>query len=148
MINSSCSSTTPINILAIDPGREKCGIAVLTFNGTKIITRAVISTNNLLEHIKILLSEYPITIIIMGNGTTLHNLKDSLKILAEEHKLSFELVEEKHTTELARKRYFKENPPMGLKKLIPLGMQIPPVPVDDWVAVILAERYITGKNRI
>ena len=54
------------------------------------------------------------------------------------------VVDEYRTTEMAKKEYWKVNPPRGLKKLIPLGMQVPPVPVDDFVAVILARRYISG----
>jgi hypothetical protein len=35
-------------------------------------------------------------------------------------------------------------PPQGLKKLIPQGMRLPPVPIDDIVAILLIERYLAG----
>ena len=41
--------------------------------------------------------------------------------------------------------YWREHPPRGLMRLIPVTMQVPPVPVDDYVAVILAERYFDKK---
>ena len=41
-----------------------------------------------------------------------------------------------------RKLYFQENPPKGWKKLIPLGMQVPPVPVDDYAAIVIGRKYL------
>jgi hypothetical protein len=38
--------------------------------------------------------------------------------------------------------YWQENPPKGLKKLIPLGMLVPPVPLDAYAAVILVRRFL------
>ena len=32
--------------------------------------------------------------------------------------------------------------PRGLRRLLPTSMQVPPVPVDDFVAVILGTRYL------
>ena len=57
------------------------------------------------------------------------------------------MVDEYNTTQLAKGEYWKANPPRGLKKLIPITMQVPPVPVDDYVAVILARRYIANNRR-
>ena len=51
-------------------------------------------------------------------------------------------VEEAHSTEDARTLYWQENPPKGLKKLIPLGMLVPPVPLDAYAAVILVRRFL------
>ena len=36
---------------------------------------------------------------------------------------------------LAKGEYWKANPPNGWRRLIPVTMQVPPVPVDDFVAV-------------
>ena len=36
----------------------------------------------------------------------------------------------------------QENPPKGWKKLIPLGMQVPPVPVDDYAAIVIGRKYL------
>ena len=52
------------------------------------------------------------------------------------------VVEEAHSTEEARTLYWQENPPKGLKKLIPLGMLVPPVPLDAYAAVILVRRFL------
>ncbi|HKM17981.1 MAG TPA: pre-16S rRNA-processing nuclease YqgF, partial [Limnochordia bacterium] len=37
------------------------------------------------------------------------------------------------------------HPPRGWRRLLPVSLQTPPVPIDDYVAVILAQRYLDGK---
>ena len=54
------------------------------------------------------------------------------------------LVDEHRSTEEARRRYFVDNPPSGWRRLMPRGLLTPPVPYDDYVAIILAERYLAG----
>lgn len=41
------------------------------------------------------------------------------------------LVDERDTTYLARARYFADNPPRGWRRLVPLGMLLPPRPIDQ-----------------
>ena len=52
------------------------------------------------------------------------------------------LFPEKFTTLDARKRYWIENPPKGLWKLVPEGLRLPPRPYDDYAAVLLGERFL------
>ena len=54
------------------------------------------------------------------------------------------VVDERHTTERARLRYYQDHPPRGLWRLVPLGLQVPPVPYDDYAAVVMAEDYLAG----
>ena len=77
----------------------------------------------------------------MGNGTT-H--KSAEKIL--EKFLSVKVVDEKHTTEDARREYWKKNPPAGWRKFLPVTMQVPPEPVDGIVAEILVKRYLESEK--
>ncbi len=56
--------------------------------------------------------------------------------------LEVKIVDEKHTTEEARRLYWKNNPPRGLRKFLPTSMQVPPEPVDGIVAEILAMRFL------
>ena len=53
-----------------------------------------------------------------------------------------ELVDEHHSSEEGRRRYFQANPPKGWRRLLPIGLQTPPKPYDDYVAILLAERYV------
>jgi hypothetical protein len=56
-------------------------------------------------------------------------------------------VNEKHSSERARLRYFKETPPRGIWRLIPITLQVPPVPIDDYAAVIVAEDYLEAHDK-
>ena len=127
-------------IMGIDPGRDKCGVAVLTAAG-EIKYQQVIVTDELDNVIKTLAAEYEIERVILGNGTT-HKAAAG-KVTAAG--LRFELVDEKHTTEEARREYWKKKPPRGWRKLLPTSMQVPPEPVDAIVAEILVKRYLSKR---
>ena len=133
-------------IISIDPGREKCGIAVV-HNSLNIIYKAIIETAYLSETVKELAENHSINMIIIGDGTTSQAAQRALnKIKVKGQALIIISVNEYRTTDDARKRYWAENPPNGFKRLIPTTLQVPPVPVDDYVAIILAERFFTDKK--
>ena len=123
-------------VIGIDPGRDKCGVAVLTNDG-EIKFQKVIATETLEETLQKLSAQFDLKIAILGNGTT-H--KAAKKIL--EKFLSVKIVDEKHTTEEARREFWKKNPPSGWRKFLPVSMQVPPEPVDGIVAEILVKRYL------
>lgn len=125
-------------ILAIDPGREKTGIAIL--KNSDVLEHKIINSDELVQIIKSLLGKYIIKTIIMGNGTSSKKKYDLLK--REFMDRDIVLINEYRTTDEARKLYFQENPPKGWKKLIPLGMQVPPVPVDDYAAIVIGRKYL------
>lgn len=125
-------------ILAIDPGREKTGIAIL--KNSDVLEHEIINSEELVQIIKSLLEKYFIKTIVMGNGTSSKKKYDLLK--REFIDRDIVLINEYRTTDEARKLYFQENPPKGWKKLIPLGMQVPPVPVDDYAAIVIGRKYL------
>ena len=125
-------------ILAIDPGREKTGIAIL--KNSDVLEHKIINSEELVQIIKSLLEKYFIKTIVMGNGTSSKKKYDLLK--QEFIDRDIVLINEYRTTDEARKLYFQENPPKGWKKLIPLGMQVPPVPVDDYAAIVIGRKYL------
>lgn len=125
-------------ILAIDPGREKTGIAIL--KNSDVLEHKIINSEELVQIIKFLLEKYIIKTIVMGNGTSSKKKYDLLK--REFIDRDIVLINEYRTTDEARKLYFQENPPKGWKKLIPLGMQVPPVPVDDYAAIVIGRKYL------
>ena len=127
------------NILSIDPGRDKCGIAVLSRNKT-VLERSVIKRKDLAEKVYSIISNFEITDIIIGSGTTSRGLKSEIEKIANGVRISF--IKEEFTTLEARERYFKENPPKGIFRLMPKTLLYPKRPFDDYVAVILGERYI------
>ncbi len=123
--------------MGIDPGKDKCGVAILTASG-EIKYQRVVATEELDNVIKNLAAEFDVEKVILGDGTT--HKAAAKKISAAG--LTFQLVDEKHTTEEARREYWKKNPPRGWRRLLPTSMQVPPEPVDAIVAEILIRRYL------
>ena len=124
-------------IVGIDPGRDKCGVAVLN-SGGEILFEKVIETAEFETILKNLLAQYNLTLAILGDGTTHKNAEKILRGL----NLPVKIVDEKHTTEQARREYWKKNPPRGWRKFLPTSMQVPPEPVDGIVAEILVKRNL------
>ncbi len=131
-------------IIAIDPGREKCGIAVVhKLNG--VLDKRVVETRALTAVVQDLAVAHNITTIIIGDRTTSRDVKRRLEqIQVNGQPFIIIPIDEHRSTDAARRRYWQENPPRGIKRFIPTSMQVPPIPVDDYVAVILAERYFAN----
>ena len=86
------------------------------------------------------MNKYSAEKFLIGSGTFSKTVKKMIIDLLPN--IPIEVVDEKHSTEVARKLYFKEYPPKGIFKIIPIGLQIPPVPYDDFAAVVLAKKYL------
>lgn len=129
-------------ILAIDPGRDKCGVAILDGQG-EIILREVIATDKLEEVVRELWQREEPERLVMGDGTTSGQAVAQLKKFLPE--LTVETVDEYRTTDEAKLLYWQLNPPAGLKKFLPVTMLTPPGPVDDLAAVVLGRRFLRGK---
>ena len=130
-----------MNFLGIDPGRDKCGVAVLTSSG-EIKFQQVVTTDELDRVIKNLAAEFKPQTVILGDGTTHKSAAEKISAAG----LSFKLVDEKHTTEEARREYWKKNPPHGWRRILPTSMQVPPEPVDAIVAEILVRRFLASAS--
>ena len=126
-------------ILAIDPGREKCGVVVMDKN-FDIKFQNVIATSSLESKLLELSRKLDLQKVVLGDGTTSNSAKQMISSTLPN--IHIEIIDEHHTTEEARKLYWKKNPPSGWRRLLPTSMQVPPVPVDDLVAEILARRFL------
>lgn len=131
-------------ILGFDPGRDKCGLAMVN-NNKEILYNEVISSDNAITIITQLINKYKPLKLVMGNQTTSKQWQTKL---IDKLNLSIDilLVDEKNSTVEARERYWQIYPPKGLTRLIPLGLRVPPRPVDDIVAIILIERYLHNEK--
>ena len=131
-------------VVAVDPGREKCGVAVVDENG-RALEQAVVATVRLADELALRVKRYRPEQIVLGNGTTSRAAEE--KIRAAFPDLPVKIVDEYRTTDDAKIAYWKAHPPTGWRRFLPTSMQVPPVPVDDFVAVILAQRYLRiGSN--
>ncbi|MCK4241083.1 MAG: Holliday junction resolvase RuvX [Candidatus Atribacteria bacterium] len=125
-------------IVAIDPGTRKCGYAVVDSN-LSVLQREVTPTDKIINNIEDSSKIYKINKIILGDGTNYKQIEKKLKNYFP--RLKIILIEEDFSTLEARKKYFEAHPPRGISKLIPLSLRVPPCQYDDFVAVLLAEKY-------
>jgi hypothetical protein len=109
----------------------------------QVLKKMVIPLENLIETICALDQEFRLALILVGDRTYSKNIRKMLT--------SFELqvvtVNEDKSSLEGRYRYLKENT-RGLTRLIPIGLRIPRRPFDDYVAVVLAERYLKNNPNI
>ncbi|MCW3095079.1 MAG: hypothetical protein JWL77_697 [Chthonomonadaceae bacterium] len=125
-------------VLAIDPGSAKCGLAVVQRDGV-VCFQAVVPTETVVSHAQELAIAHRPDAVVIGNGTGSKPLL--LQLQAAGLPAPLLPVDESHTSQAARVRYLASNPPRGWQRLLPVGLRTPPVPYDDYVALILAERY-------
>ena len=125
-------------VLAIDPGSAKCGLAVLRRDG-EVLFRAVVAAESLVARVHELADLHHPRAIVVGSGTGSRPLL--LRLQASGLPTPLVPVDESHTSEAARVRYLLANPPRGWERLLPRSLRTPPVPYDDYAALILAERY-------
>ncbi|PHV62403.1 pre-16S rRNA-processing nuclease YqgF [Cyanobacterium aponinum] len=126
--------------LGFDPGRDKCGLAIVTID-KQILWHEVIKSEDAIASIQQLWSKYQPNKLIIGNLTTSQEWKrkiiDKLNLSS-----AIEFVDEKNSTLEARGLYWQMYPPKGLGRLIPQSLKVPPRPIDDLVAILLVQRYI------
>jgi RNase H-fold protein (predicted Holliday junction resolvase) len=127
--------------LGFDPGRDKCGMAIVDSQG-KVYEHCVVLSPEAIACLGELQSRYHLARVIMGNQTTAKTWQKQLQTSLYPA-LEVVLVDERNSSLEARERYWEMYPPRGLQRLIPQGMRIPPVPIDDIVAILLVERYLT-----
>ncbi|MCH4187043.1 MAG: hypothetical protein LKF60_00160 [Megasphaera sp.] len=130
-------------ILSIDPGSEKTGIAVVHYDGS-LVMKAIVPTPALAAHVERLYQQYGFSHVVMGDGTNHKHLQPVIDkwIAAGHSKVKFSLIDEKYTTVEGRKLYFQYTPRRGWRRFVPLSLQYPPEPVDDFVAWIIGQRYV------
>lgn len=127
-------------ILGFDPGRDKCGIAVMGKDNT-LHYHQVVLAEEVDTTITALCQELAIARLVIGDQTTSKFWQDKLKEILPES-VAMVTVNERNSSLEARDRYWQMYPPQGLLRLIPVKMRIPPRPIDDIVAILLIERYL------
>lgn len=132
-------------ILGFDPGKDKCGIALMG-SDRSLQYHEVIPSEKAIATIEKLCEQKSIEVLVMGDRTTAKSWKQKL----ESHlptSLTITMVDEHNSSLEAIDRYWQMYPAKGLARLIPQGMRLPPRPVDDLVAILLIERYLDKKTK-
>jgi RNase H-fold protein (predicted Holliday junction resolvase) len=125
--------------LGFDPGKDKCGVAVVDHTG-KALYHEVWLSAELVTDLPALCAQWQISQIVMGDRTTARQWQQKLTAALPE--MLIYLVDEHYSTLAARDLYWEMYPPQGLQRLVPQGMRLPPRPIDDLVAIILVRRYL------
>jgi len=132
------TGTVDRTVLAIDPGRSKCGVAVCQVD--RILAHAVVSLDSLAAYVADCRRKYGLTEVVIGDRTGADAVERLLTGVVAE---PLRRIDEAGTTLLARDRYFKDHPPRGWRRLVPRGMLTPPEPYDDYAAILMAETALT-----
>lgn len=134
---------SPPTVLAVDPGRQKCGLAVV--RGGAVLLRRVVPTEFITEAVRAAVADAPPQAVLVGDSTNARAVREAVAA-ALPPGLAVQSVPERFTTQRARERFLRENPAPGWRRLLPIGLRTPDRPVDDYAAVILAEDYLAGRG--
>ncbi len=124
-------------VLGIDPGTRKCGYALVAEVGAPL-ELGIVATVEFGAALRALGERFAIRAVALGGGTH----RAEIEALVAGLGVPVYIVDERATTLLARRRYFEANPPRGWRRLVPRGMLLPPRPIDDFAALLIAERLL------
>lgn len=130
-------------VLAVDPGSAKCGFALVRREASGTLTllwRGVYGKQEVAQRMEEAFSVEHFKMVIVGAGTRSREIVASIREAMPS--IGVLVVDEKNTTLEARERYWEHNRRRGWRRLVPSTLQTPPEPVDDFVALILAERVL------
>ncbi|MDQ6826160.1 MAG: hypothetical protein M3Z14_03045 [Candidatus Eremiobacteraeota bacterium] len=125
-------------ILGIDPGTRKAGFAILADRESLPLTFGVEQLGELVPRLRTIVPWHRVRAIALGKGTHASELMRQLAVFG----LPIHLIDERGTTLNARALYFADHPPRGWRRFVPLGMQLPPRPIDDYAAILIARRFL------
>lgn len=94
------------------------------------------------EAVSKLIEKYQPVMLIIGDRTNSKAIFNKLRT----KNLPIEMIDEDQSSIEGRYRYLKENT-KGLARLIPIGLRIPTQPFDDYVAIVLGERFLTKQSK-
>jgi RNase H-fold protein (predicted Holliday junction resolvase) len=125
-------------LLGVDPGTRKCGYAVIERVDAQPLTMGIVPLDEFGPRLATLRANFDIDMVAIGHGTN----AAAVSAVVREAGLPFVLVDERETTLRARARFFADYPPRGWRRIVPRGMLLPNRPIDDYAALLIAERYL------
>ena len=129
-------------VVALDPGRSKCGLLLADTATNTVLQGRVIPSTEVLDQLRAWMEEAQgtsaqIDELVIGDGTSStiwqQHLPSSLKV---------RVVDETRTTRRARERYWQLWPSRGWKRLLPAGLRIPSGDLDAIAALVILEDYL------
>lgn len=129
-------------LLAIDPGRSKCGIAIMTDDAV-VLLQEIVAAEEIESYLAELLNKYKIEEVVLGDGTSSERIAGKIE---ENYDMPLMIIEEAYTTLAAEERYRQEHYSAIKRFFLSFIKWKPSFPVDDYAAVILGERYLKDKE--
>jgi RNase H-fold protein (predicted Holliday junction resolvase) len=125
-------------LLGVDPGTRKVGYAVVDRLGAPPLALGIVPLPEFDARLTALRADFPLDMVAIGHGTNV----GVISAVVREAGLPLTVVDERETTLRARARFFADHPPRGWRKFVPRGMLLPDRPIDDYAALLIAERYL------
>jgi RNase H-fold protein (predicted Holliday junction resolvase) len=126
-------------VLGIDPGTDKCGLAVVT-GQAEALYRAVTDLGELPVVLGEISRRFGPLQVALGNRTGAARVEEIIRGALPEARVA--LVGEHRSTEEARRLYWRYHPPTGWRRLVPRGLLLPPEPLDAYAAQVVAQRWL------
>lgn len=152
-------------LLGFDPGRDKCGVAVvekridtpaIDLLGQRVGDRKnikeshqscidrvclhqILPSSTAVSGLQDLCRQFDFEVLVMGDGTTAKEWQEKFR---QSLAIPVVLVNERNSTLEARDRYWQMFPPQGFQKIIPQSLRRIDRPIDDIVAILLVERFL------
>jgi RNase H-fold protein (predicted Holliday junction resolvase) len=131
-------------IIGIDPGSAKCGFAAIGADGARAALE-VLPLVDLPERVARDVRVSQIEAICIGHATNSREVERLCRSRWPE--IPVVIVDETNTTLDARRRYYDENPPKGLLRLLPRGLLVPSAPLDGYAALLIIERWLQIRDQ-
>jgi len=117
-------------------------MAVLSLEGV-VHEHVVTPRSEIFARLLAVSDKYGPFVLVVGDRTGSKAFLTELKGHPLESRIHGVHTVDEHLSSLeARGRYFDDHPPRGIRRFVPRTMLTPPVPYDDYVAIILGERYL------
>ncbi|NLY88771.1 MAG: pre-16S rRNA-processing nuclease YqgF [Firmicutes bacterium] len=131
-------------ILAVDPGRRKFGYAVLEKDENErrvsVLRKGVAPAEEVEQVVREICTGFSVAAVVVGDKTGSREMLARVGAALHGQATVVQRIDEAYSTMEGRRRYLLEHR-RGWRRLLPLGLQVPPEPYDDYVAVVLGERF-------
>ncbi len=126
-------------IIGVDPGRAKCGYAIVFEDGERV-ELGVVPTQGIAARLDAAARGGDVAAICIGHATTSESVAQLCRSSWPD--IPVAIVDETNTTLQARRRYYEDHPPKGLLRLVPLGLLVPKEALDGYAALLIVERFL------
>jgi RNase H-fold protein (predicted Holliday junction resolvase) len=129
-------------VVALDPGRSKCGLLLADTSTNTVLQGKVIPSSEVLDQLRAWMANAleetaQIAELVIGDGTSSTIWQQQLPTNLKVH-----VVDETGTTLRARERYWQLWPARGWRRMLPSGLRLPPGDLDAIAALVILEDYL------